>query len=467
MKVHAAVAVLVLLAAAATEATVGAAGVERDKVIVEIESAFLSAAGRNLHLSADSGKLGWGESQVLELCVAMYQATGERKWLDRLVEHADAILSSISAGPLGLMGWRTTRYSIAFARVSPEPGNRSPARLLAMSEEIWNVKDVAKVTGHRYRVGFPSKARVAVQDVNTQTLVGTAEIGQDGQINLIPGVSLKLEGEPAPEDWFAVETTAPKALDYVVHDGMVLTPIAQFIALTREDGRLARYRETANRLLGIIERHLAHKWDGHWKEIGEGRGAYLAPKDSAQRYGGCTLPHNQYAALGRTFVALWRATRNPWYRDRAQAMALNFKHFLQLDDDHYVWYYWDAAGSWDEAGRRMHQIEDTSHGRIELDLAIDSYEAGTVFDRQDMRRFARTLVSMWNGSRDDPAFAGRVGRSTGPFTFKAPWLRLAEFDDELRDLLETAVSKQKASSLDGALDAAQWMVLKRRWKSDR
>jgi len=89
-----------------------------------------------------------------------------------------------------------------------------------------------------------------------------------------------------------------------------------------------------------------------------------------------------------------------------------------------------------------------------------------VFDRQDMQRFARTLVSMWNGSRDDPAFAGRVGRSTGPFTFKAPWLRLAQFDDQLRALLETAVSKQKASSLDGALDAAQWMVLKRRWESD-
>lgn len=463
---RAAIPVLVLLAAVGIGAPVDSAGVERDKMLEEIESAFLSAAGRNLHLSADSGKLGWGESQVLEVCVAMYQSTGETKWLDRLVEHADAILSSISVGPLGLMGWRTTRYSIAFARVVPSASNRSSARLAASPEDIWDVKEVAKVTGHRYRADFPGKGRVVVHDMNTQDVVGTADIGPDGQINLIPGVSLKLEGEPAAEDWFAVETTAPKALDYVVHDGMVLTPIAQFIALTREDGRLARYREAANRFLGIIERHLAHKWDGHWKEIGDGRGAYLAPRDPAQRFGGCTLPHNQYAALGRTFVALWRATRNAWYRQRAEAMALNFKHFLQLDDDHYVWHYWDAAGPWDEPGRRMHQIEDTSHGRIELDLAVDSYEAGMVFDRQDMRRFARTLVSMWNGSRDDPAFAGRVGRSTGPFTFKAPWLRLAQFDDQLRDLLETAVGKQRASSLDGALDAAQWMVLKRRWKSD-
>jgi len=455
--------ILVLLAIAAA-ANAGWCGIDRGSGMKEIEAAFVSAAGQGWQRSADSGTLGWAESQVLDLCVTMYQATGETKWLDRLVEHADSVLSSISVGPLGLMGWRTPHYSIAFARVSASARNRSKASLIAEPADIWDVDQVAKVTGHRYRVEFPEAGGVVAQDMKTQALFGMGEetlgVARPGKkINVIPGVTLKVEGEPAaPGDLFIVQTTAPKALDYVVHDGMVLTPIAQFIALARQDAALARYRPAADRFLRIMEKHLVHKWDGHWKDVGDGRGAYLAPNDPAQRFGGCTLPHNQYAALGRAFIALWQATRNPWYRERAQAMALNFKHYLELHDDHYVWHYWDHAGPWDETGKRMHHIEDTSHGSIEVDLAIDAYEARFVFDLQDMKRFARTLISMWNGSREDPAFSGRVGDGKEPYTFKAPWVRLSRFDDQLRGLLETAISKQNASSLGPALDAAQWLA---------
>ena len=435
---------------------------ERAEMLKGIDAAFTSAAAQKWYLSSDSGTLGWAESYVLQLCVAMYRATGETKWLDRLVEHSDAMLSNMSVGPLGLMGWRTTRYSIAFARVSASAGNRSKASLVADPADIWDVDQVAKVTGDRYRVEFPEAGGVVARDMGTEALAEAAQVKPGERISLIPGVSLKLEGAPAPGDSFIVQTTAPKPLDYVVHDGMVLTPIARVIALAREDARLARYRPAANRLLSIIERHLVHKWDARWKDIGGGRGAYLAPDDPAQRFGGCTLPHNQYAALGRTFVALWRATRNPWYRNRAQAMALNFKHYLELVDGHYVWHYWDYAGPWDEAGRRMHQVEDTSHGTIEVYFAIDAFEAGFVFDREDMGRFARTLISMWNGSREDPAFSGQVGKREGPYTFKTPWARLAMFDDDLSALLGTALGKQQPASLNAALAAAEWLAIQGR-----
>jgi hypothetical protein len=452
--------ILVLLAIAAA-ANAGWCGIDRGSAMKEIETAFVSAAGQGWHRSADSGTLGWAESQVLDLCVTMYQATGETKWLDRLVEHADSVLSSISVGPLGLMGWRTTRYSIAFARVSASARNRSKASLIAEPADIWNVDQVAKVTGHRYRVGFPGRGRAVVHDMKSQALVGAVDAKAGDVINLVPGVSLKLDGEPSPGDSFSVQTTAPKPLDYVVHDGMVLTPIARFIALARQDPRLEQFRAAADRFLRIMEKHLVHKWDGHWKDVGDGRGAYLAPKDPAQRFGGCTLPHNQYAALGRTFVYLWKATGNPWYRQRAQAMALNFKHYLEVVGDHYVWHYWDYAGPWDETGKRMQHIEDTSHGSIEVDLAIDAHQAGFAFDARDMRRLARTLISMWNRSRDDPAFSGRVGSGEGPYTFKAPWVRLARFDNQLRGLLQIAISKQSATSLGPALDAAQWLAVQK------
>ena len=99
--------------------------------------------------------------------------------------------------------------------------------------------------------------------------------------------------------------------------------------------------------------------------------------------------------------------------------------------------YWDCAGSWDGAdARRMEHVEDTSHGHIDVGFAVDAYDAGIVFDRQDMERFAGTVSDvMWNGSEDEPRLGGRVDTAEGDATVALDWVRLGRFSPRTRRIM--------------------------------
>ena len=431
---------------------------DRAALAERIEAAFQSQAKHNRHLSSDSGVLAWGESPLLETCVWMHRATGDRKWLDRLVEHADAIFSSTSVGGDKCAAWQTRRYSIAYAGAGAQPTNKSRARLLPASQEIWDVDMVAKVTGHEYRLWFPRPGRIVAHDRDTQRLLGSSDIEPGQKVALVPGVPLELEGQAQAGDLFFVTTTAPRPLDYVVHDGMILNPIASFISTVLHDPALADYEPAARRYLDIIEGRLVHKWDTRWEELKEGGGVYLATDSSTQRFPGCTLPHNQYLAFARALLALHRATGNAWYRERAEKMARFFKSNLRLVNDHYEWNYWDPAIPRDSEGMRMQHAEDTSHGHIDVGFAVDAYEAGVVFTPEDMTRLARTLLSMWNGSMESPAFASAVGGKAGEFVSIRDWIRLAAFDAKLREISTKLVNGWNDMGRGDMLAAAQWLA---------
>lgn len=429
-------------------------------VLVErIETAFAKQSERKMHLSPDSGVLAWGESPLLEICVWMYRATGDARWLDRFVEHADAVFSTAaSVDEDKCHGWRTRRYSIARASATARPENRSRAQILPPSQDIWDVDMVAKVTGRQYRLWFPRPGRIVAHDMRTQRLVGTSDIEPGQEIALVPGVPLKLEGQPQAGDVFLVTTTAPLALRYVVHDGMILRPIAFFAGLVLNDPALSRYEPAARRYLDIIEGRLVHNWDARWRELEQGAGVYVAPDIWSQRFAGCTLPHNQYLAFARALLALHRATGKQWYRERAEKMGRFFKSNLRTVNDHYEWNYWDPAIARDAEGMRMQHREDTSHGHIDVGFAIDAYEAGLMFTREDMNRLARTLLHMWNGSADAPAFAAVVGGRDGKFTAMVDWIRLGAFDVRLRDVLARLVANWNDLDSAHALAAAQWLA---------
>lgn len=47
----------------------------------------------------DSGDVAWGESYVLRMYVNLYEAFGDRKWLDKLVDHADRVFAKLQDEP--------------------------------------------------------------------------------------------------------------------------------------------------------------------------------------------------------------------------------------------------------------------------------------------------------------------------------------------------------------------------------
>uniref|UniRef100_A0A7C4GAC8 FlgD Ig-like domain-containing protein n=1 Tax=candidate division WOR-3 bacterium TaxID=2052148 RepID=A0A7C4GAC8_UNCW3 len=79
---------------------------------------YQANSARGLGSSCSAG-LAWFESHLLESCLAMFEATGNRVWLERFTLHADTMLAVAADGGAetswpgyrdGFRGWGTTRY---------------------------------------------------------------------------------------------------------------------------------------------------------------------------------------------------------------------------------------------------------------------------------------------------------------------------------------------------------------------
>ncbi|HRS93943.1 MAG TPA: hypothetical protein P5179_01580 [Candidatus Latescibacteria bacterium] len=201
--------------------------------------------------------------------------------------------------------------------------------------------------------------------------------------------------------------------EYMVHDGHICTPVAEFAAMVFADGRLYEtFGEDATRFVRFIENHIAAKWLNVWDRRRDGDEEF-AWGETVRNWGGLDfIPHNQYAAFGALLVFLDDVVRDPRYssvmgaaaqtvyRQKAIEMGAYFKAHVESlpGTDAYAWKYHDTCGA-----------EDTSHANLELEFAWWLHERGLVFSDSDMDRFAGTFANvMWNGDAEDP----RVNAST-------------------------------------------------------
>jgi len=251
----------------------------------------------------DQGTLAWGESYVMMAYAKMYETTGERFYLDKLAEHADAVL-----------------------------------------EQRDDVRGVTDYTGNSNPCWQASKY-----------------------------------------------STRPMC--WVVHSGMITYPIAMFAVyvfskpnmavLTTYDG--TSYADKASFFLNrVIETYNFH--EGEWRNSGTQQGYYIFPADSASfyEYANQKMPLNQMNAMGRTAIALYLATNDSAYLERATRLANHFKANLHTGSgDTYVWNYW--GGNYSLYG------EDISHATINVGFAALCAEHGIVFSKADMERFGRTF----------------------------------------------------------------------------
>jgi hypothetical protein len=340
--------------------------------------------------------------------------------------------------------------------VTPARTPAPSASLTPAEQYVTKIEQAQQATGHRYELRFTAPDRFTVRDLTTGAPVGEGTHDGETAVTQVPGFPFTLKGEARAGDAFVIETMAPKPLDYAVHVGMVLTPIAHFIAEVRRSPELeTTYGAAARRYLETIEALVA-RWDPLWRDFGPGRGAYIGQFDESHRMPGGTLPHNQYLALGRTVLALSRITGKPLYKERAEKMARFFKAHLRLVEGHYEWNYWDPAGPHDDPWRHTVHLEDASHGTIDIDFAVEAHESGLVFDRRDMEHFAATVRDvMWNGSLEAPALGANVATNKGDYRSPRAWVRLGAYDPRVREIFrrmfETAFAPNNAMIADWLL----------------
>jgi len=390
---------------------------------------------------ADSSTLGWGCGQDLQALVYLYQATGERVWLDRLLKYAETMFANLTPNRDGFLSWRSRGYSPAHAEVRPAADNRSQATMVPREEWTDDTLVCRQVKDAEFRLVAQKDATLAVESAADKQALPAIHYEIGKPFAGPSGISLTLKAAPAEGDSFTLITRRPKDFDFAVHDGMVLMPVSRAIELVKGDQALtAVYGERADKLLRVIETQLIPKWDKYWRETKEG-GFLVFPTDPGFRPSGSTMPHNQYLPLGTVQITLHRITGKAAYKARAEQMARFFRSCLRLVGDHYEWNYWDSAGEWDKPWDKPAEkrAEDTGHGSLDIAFVRACAENGIVFEDADLKRFADTVIgAMWNGSLDKPTVGGYVNskKPTRQSGNLQEWVMLCKVQPTVRRVCE-------------------------------
>lgn len=394
----------------------------------------------------DSAILGWSCGQQLQALDCLYEATGQRIWLDRLFKYAGTMFSNLTTNRDGFLSWRSRRYSSAFARVQPLATNKSKAAMAPQEQWISDTTIGRQVPDGELRLIAQKDAKLTVESGAGQQRLPAISFEVNKPFTGPFAIQLTLSAAPEDGDTFLLTTRQPKDFDMAVHDGMVLMPLCRAIELVRKDEALAAaFGPQATDLLRVIETQLIPKWEQYWRDTKDG-GVYVYPDDPAFEPRNATMPHNQYLPLGTVQIALYRITGQARYKDRAAKMASFFRSRLKLVNDHYQWRYWDDAGPWDQTllkrDKSAARAEDTGHGSLDIGFVLACAENSIVFTDADLRRFAATFAQvMWNGSLEEPAVGGWVNRNepSNQSGNLQEWLLLGKVEPRVRQICERLI----------------------------
>jgi len=254
--------------------------------------------------------------------------------------------------------------------------------------------------------------------------------------------------------WGTSHYTAGKHTCWLVHAGMLLYPMAEYVRLVRAGGDRTRpWLRRAEGIVPALEETIA-EFGAEWRDGPQpGQGYYAFPN-------GDLAPNNQMNAPGRALFVLANVTGETAYRDRARGLAAFFHSKLThvADGEYYLWAY-----SQKTPDGLPGQGEDISHGAINAHFAYVAWEHGASFTDADMARLARTLTrglylgggqmaATLGGREPDDDFTAQCGR----------WGFLARFDPAVEAAIrEYAASHPGSGALSGTTGALGYAYLLR------
>ncbi|MEV6153212.1 hypothetical protein AB0L53_22980 [Nonomuraea sp. NPDC052129] len=373
------------------------------------------------------GGLGWGASYVLAAYIRMYEAYRDPYYLDRLIHNADLVLAQRDSERgvtdyrgLSLPAWRNLSYTAGGVSLLDAAGQP----LLEVRTALTNVNDAVatvragSVEGRfTLEVANPKKNRVSTfaelsMDPTSPDYAVRRIFDAYPSPNMVTAKDLRPSpsGNAMPALGAAKLAAAPAI--FTVHTGMITYPLASFVRLVHQNPRLranARYRSKAAEYLTAVKAAAAVH-DPEWVRTDAGLGYFIWLKGMPVPYDGVEQPHNQSLGLGQTYAELAAATGDPTFRDRTRRLARGFAGDLRTDaDDAYVWPYWPTFGklyngytkaenvsewtpSYGTPPKGAQQMEDLSHGGIDVEFAAVAHRWGLGFHDRDLARFARTYT---------------------------------------------------------------------------
>lgn len=434
-----------------------------------------AAVGGNFYNSTDSATLAWGEAYLLRSYLDVYQLTGDTAWLDKFTLHVDtAIANANDDDNDGYLGWSTANYSdeqvtnggfetaasgdatlpaswvrwqstssTAFRQTNNKQAGSYGAEIVTNGTSwqrlytnlpAYNPRSpyILKFWGKTN--GSAAGGRAYIYNATTSTVVASITFTDTAwtqktlkyQAPATAGQNLQLWiGHSA----YAVSNgrayfdgmTVMENISWMVHDGQMGVPIAEFIRLVTDTPALqTAYLTKSNAYKTFLQNEIIPRWESStvltncWVSISATEGAYRFPYDTDK------LPYNMQAAYLHMLMIMHDVTGNTTYLDRAKRGAQFFKGDLTLSGSTYSWKYADYSAT----------IEDTSHANLELSFAHEMFNLGQIFNGTDMQRFTDTFMNvMWNGSSTAPKVYQRVN-GAGDFSntlILENWMELAQF----------------------------------------
>lgn len=369
-------------------------------------------------------------------------------------------------------------------KIVPEGHKGNGLLITAKKDQVSGVKTYVTdyMKGYLYGVRIMAKtegdavAAVTLRNAKTGSIIPSADTGKDTEEISSANewkffeIQYKLpeNGDPlvlslesaknSPDGKIFFDTVGfTQVAQFIVHDTLFAAPASKFVKFVRNDSALAAskfddkttYGELADNFLKILE-PLVAKWDCDWRDVGNDMGVYYWPEDeSGER--GFVLPHNQYLQMVALMLPLYDVTGNKTYLDRATKLLRFYKSKLKeaKNEDGETYYYWNYMDrAFADAEARYEVPEDTSHGALDVAMAIKGYEYDIIFNEEDMKRMARSVRAMlWNGSVEKPLFYRWLqndSKDEGRYKYEVnsennirDWLCLAKWDPELLDAFTT------------------------------
>lgn len=431
----------------------------------------------------NQGALAWGQSYVLQGLVLAYQAFRDTTYLDHLVDNIDAVLSTRDSERsvtdyrgLSLPAWRGGfPYTAGAVDLVDDEGrptvqirsvrtpiavvtNRKPLEVdpvVDVEVEVGTAPDSFRLIVRHHSVGVDETYDDLTMDPSSPSYVVRRLHDAWPTALQLTAKDLRETPSAGPPPRSGTDHLASQHMHFAVHTGMITFPIASFARVVHETPALrSRYGSVARRYVEACEAALAVH-DREWQQNDDGEGWYSSARGMPVPYAdGAEQPANQFLAPGRTTLQLAAITGNPQYVDRARRMARAFRNQLALGDNRaYTWHYWLTWGKvyqgWtkedDVSEYRLsysgaRQIEDVSHGHIDIDFAVRAFWDDVVFEGEDMVRMARTFTRNVRAETDDGGATvwsnvdGTGARgSLGFELISAGWMPLAVFDHDIFD----------------------------------
>ena len=444
----------------------------------------------------DGSTLAWSESSILRTLVNLYEATGDSKYLkevarrgDRLLSHRDDRRGVVDGSGKSRPAWSmalkfvvaegelkdASGKAVIKIRSTPSSNNDlTKVEITSVKKDRFTIK--AENSYYKRKEVFsdlslnPADDRFIEKIVNDPLSPYSARSGEYTEKSNLIRVTLVGSSLPVVQK---IDLN-PIPLAYMGYIGIIYDPMLRFAEIVKGSDKLNDLRPAADRFIQAAEESYKDAAARLWRKgPGKDEGFYLTcergesfPADNVG------APFNFQARHVCSELALYRLTGKKEYLERSTKMCNHLKNRLRYvpEKDLYEWNYWfepmttvgwkpeDNLSSNVMVFKGAANIEDTSHGVLDIGMIVEANRAGVVFDDKDVKRFANTLlVNVLTPDRKGVRRGVNGGVEHPPY-FNAlhGWLELSGANPEVYKAIRQAYVNKGEESLGFCAALLKW-----------